>query len=686
MAKPLSGGTSQVDRAVAWTYLEWQQRIVKGILEPQFGGRTVSLFIDGVELGRLSNSDPSRAINALVSAVASQFVWRGGGRLFDPILQLVAKWNFGPRSDPPPVVPLLAVTVLAATEFDPGQKFNPNAYYPRLAELFTRAGYEVSTGELLEAFDSMDRFWESLADWVDRSPRYGAFPLVPIPRLRRIGYSLTQAVVHATDRARLTLFFEAIDLDPVNLPREVELLKALRIWATRERGLSRHFLEVLRGPDAHPLLMPTLMSLAARWDGRVVEATGRRLLPISLALDLDEAVAEWVIPTRSGVEAEKLVNDAFGSIEISWPPFGSTYEVTAELPDVSATIDRQFAFSGDSSTALHRPKSVYVLGFDDLVGKWIERNGIEPFEEHVIVVASGMHSQAAGVIKRAADPGWRIARQSPARPVVRGYVIYESVVFSDADSFASALEESGGIGAVLRPDKSPVPHLSNGLRLPVKIGSRHHYLRGGEPDLILPKGDAPERIRVSLDGVSQMLWTSDFPVPLRANPPLEPGRHVIEVEERRLEFQILDQLPMLSFGSSVEVRDAIESWADGLSEAAVVDMWTLPRGRADDWMVDCAGRARRIEKPDVPEWICAAGLPEPSRYTPVLHPNDVWVIRAFGSVILDVQQVGARRPINVDRDDESRYILQRVTESRHAHDNPVLRDYLTVWASGRNRT
>lgn len=683
MAKSSAGECRPADHADTWSYLEWQRRLAENVLEPQAGERPVSLFVDGAELERISHCDEDVAKKSLVTAVASQFSWRGGGRLFEPIERQISKWQSNDRSVPPPVLPLLAATVLAATEFDAAQKFNPHAYYPRLAELFTRYGYKVSTSELLASFENMDWFWDLLAEWVNSNSRFGTFPLVPIGRLRRIGYSLTQAVVRATDRARLTAFFDAIDLDPENVPSEAELLKALQIWATRERGLSPRFLELLRGDDARQLLMPTLMSLASRWDRRVVEATGRRLLPILLALDLEDAHAEWVIPTRKGVRDETLTSDTFGSIEISQPEYGSLYDLSSALPDVSATIDKRFTFLGESSTAVHRPKPVYVLAFDEFASKWVEVGGIEPFDEHVLAVGPSMAQQLGEVIRQAADTGWRPVRQPQTHVIVRGYTIYESVVFSDRDAFAAALEGAPGVGAGLRPDRPPVPHLVNGLRIPVQeMGSRHHYLTGGEPDLILPKGESSEQIRVSLDGISQTLWTSDFPVPLRATRPLDQGVHVLEVGARKLEFQILDGLPKLSFGQSQEKQDEVASWVDVLVDPQEAEIWTLPRGKTECWVIDYVGQLRYIEKPEIPAWIMEAGLPEPARFTPVLYPNDVWLLRTAGAMIVDVQKVGSSSPVCVVRDEVSDEFLQRLARSSHAMSNPELQAYLSAWQAG----
>ncbi|WP_157788908.1 hypothetical protein [Rhodococcus rhodochrous] len=683
MAKSSAGECKSAGRADSWSYLEWQRRIFENILVPQAGGRSVSLFIDGAELERICCCDADVAKKSLVTAVASQFSGRGGWRLFEPIERQIAKWRSDDQAEPPPVLPLLAVSVLAATEFDSTQKFNPNAYYPRLAELFSRYGYEISPKELLSAFDDMDSFWELLANWVKNDSRFESFPLVAMSRLRRIGYSLTQAVVRATDRARLTAFFDAIALDPENVPDEGELLRALRIWAARERGLSSRFVEILRGNDARQLLMPTLMSLASRWDKRVVEATGRNLLSVLLALDLDDAHAEWVVPVRKEVQHETLTSDAFGSIEISQPDYGSLYELSTALPAVSATIDRKFSFSGEFSIAVHRPKPVYVLTFDELAGKWVECGGIEPFDEHVIAVASSVAQQVGEVIRQAADTDWRVVRQPQTHVILRGYAIYESVVFSDKDAFASALESAPNIGANLRPDRPPVPHLVNGLRLPVeRIGGRHHYLEGGEPDLVLPKGEAPEQVRVSLDGISQTLWTSDFPVPLRASPPLVSGTHVLEVGNRKLEFQIHEGLPKLSFGRNPEDEEEAESWVHTLDESLEADIWTLPRGKTECWVIDYGGQLRSIEKPEVPEWIAEAGLLEPSRFTPVLYPNDVWLVRTAGTLVVDVQKVGVSSPVPTVRDEFSDEFLQRLADSNHALSNPELQVYLSVWRAG----
>ena len=93
-------------------YEDWQQRLSDAFLFPH-QGPTV-FFLDEKELNRICPESVDAPAD-LVTAVRSRLSLSGGRILFRQIMTEFRRWQRGSQVDPPPVLPLMAVSVLAAT-------------------------------------------------------------------------------------------------------------------------------------------------------------------------------------------------------------------------------------------------------------------------------------------------------------------------------------------------------------------------------------------------------------------------------------------------------------------------------------------------------------------------------------------------------------------------------------------
>ncbi len=95
-------------------YWSWQQRLEQAFLQPSSAREPFAMFLDEEEARRVwpTDDDPAGSLAGAVSAVLD---WAGtGGHVFGPLIPASQRWEDGDRSDPPPTLPLLAVTVMAA--------------------------------------------------------------------------------------------------------------------------------------------------------------------------------------------------------------------------------------------------------------------------------------------------------------------------------------------------------------------------------------------------------------------------------------------------------------------------------------------------------------------------------------------------------------------------------------------
>ncbi|UNQ41320.1 hypothetical protein MPC38_08780 [Prescottella equi] len=676
-----NAGDHQDSRNV-WSYDDWQRRLESSFLVSAGTSPTISFFVDSAELIKLYGAEQEDPATSLIRAVASQLALNKAFDLFARLKLRMARWRLDDQSSAPPVLPLLALSVLAATELHWETTLPANAYYQPVAELLARAGVRVETKHLASSFEDVPSMWEAVARWVEANPEIvGTIVLRKHKQYTRIGYSLSQAVIRGSDRARLTSFFDAIDLEADDIPEPEHMLRALRLWTARDRGFTTRFMVALLQDEAESLILPTVMQLARAWDGRVIATNGRRWLPVRLSIDLDEWAVSWAIRTESELKADTLTLDDGSRVDISWPEYGPLYDVGGEMPPVASTISQPFKAVGDVSVARYSPKLVHVLAYDDRAARWVERSGIDPYETHLLVVAQARSQAVEQILRRGAERGWAIVKQRPEASLLPNWIIYRDVVFANGEAFKQAIAGTDiSLTNAIRPDYSPVPRLANGLRLSIPLSGRHHYLQGGEPDLILPMEDSPRDVKVSLNGVAQAFRTSDFPIPLRATEPLPPGQHVLETEGRRLQFFVHSRMPGLGKAGPTRERDAGTAWTDDVDTAGSIDLRTLPRGgRSFIWKLDDEGRARRVLEPEVPVWIASAGLPAPRRFSPDLSARDVWLVRVSGENLLGIERVGCSPPSFGELDYDSKQVWALVARRQDPVDDDLLLDYLAAW-------
>ena len=224
------------------------------------------------------------------------------------LLRVEAVWREGAQDQPPPTLPVLALSVLAASEMRSDASGARHNYYIRLSQR-TPARRLRRRDRIAAAFTSANvapspdvaGMWQRIHRWMgEQDGAFGTSTIPENPEWSRIGYPLSQALIRRSDRAALTRFFDRMNLRRAGVPSPEALLSLLKVWTHhRSQGFSERFVEVLDDPDVQDYLRPLIHELAVAWDGKVITAEGLRRLEFRLALDLDRGSAWWVIPAVS---------------------------------------------------------------------------------------------------------------------------------------------------------------------------------------------------------------------------------------------------------------------------------------------------------------------------------------------------------------------------------------------------
>ena len=535
-------------------YGSWQARLTK-----EFFGRIpdkpVIFFTDDDELHLLApdSADPADDLAAAVRQLVNPYT----PAMFCAVTAAVREWHAGARDEPPPTLPVLALSVLAATRMHTDAQARSSNYYLRLAQALVPGADEPVVDQIRlalrdGAFIPVVNMWRDLHEWLgERAGAAGISTIRDHPDLTRIGFPLSQALIRRTDRAALTRFFEALDIRNAGVPAIEPLAEYLQLWAARPRGLSESFRQALADDILRSLLVPLVSGLAVAWDGQVITAEGLPRTQVAITLDLDRWTIRWVLMTGPNADPDVLrgrVNGTEVEITVTPDPYSRLAQISGSPPVTSSALRNGFRLRGASQMAELPATRAMVLAENPDAGGWLSVPAIRPFTEHLIVVSAEFSGEVQRVLKLAADAGWRMVQQPASRPLLPGFVIFRHVVFSEANSLATALRSAPGLlKAVILPDPTARAKLINGLPISCRV-SPDLYLTGGEPDLLLPVGEQPRHVATALDGARQEppFQATGWPIELRRIGPLPPGEHVIEADRDLLTFTLLDADPAIA--------------------------------------------------------------------------------------------------------------------------------------------
>jgi len=635
----------------------------------------------------------------LAACVSAKLDLTSSADIFAPLQSTWRRWQVGSRTSVPPNLAALAVTVAAATEMHRDKGAPSQAYFYRLAELLQpHASHEALSmlrERLSASFDTVARWWRDLHDWVEANPQVGLNTIRKHPHLTRIGYPMSQAIIRRSDRMRLTRFYDKLDLPTLGVPSQDALLSQLDLWAATPRELSSTLMGALSDSTRRTVLAAYLHRLAREWDGVVLDADGAIHLDIRLAIDLDDYSARWVIKAKPGTAAvDSKVNNH--QVVLKAPEYGSFYDWIGPNPAVRAIPGKPAVVAagvGISGRFVFPP--LQPMRADPDVG-WLSVDDVQPYLPHILLVAPDWHAQVEKVLEAAARKGWRRIGQKPGTQLVPGRAIYIKVEIEDASAFRAALTEiDPSLARALRSPGGFRPRLVNGLGIFTHLGQRH-YLRGGEPDLLLPLGESPRSVPAALDDSAQEhpFHATGFPIPLRVVGPLNVGPHVLDVDGEHIRFDVHKPdapqmtsdfvLGWIRKGSSNELHE-VQSTASSSSaiRGAVVaseqpEPLLLRRKGRQYYVIDRRGFAEQISPPPTGPLFKLLGIPDSTlwEYTP---PFDiVWLVDRRQNGQFTAQCLRFIEPNFSHIDSASRAIWEEM-HGRLSGANRLLDMYLRAW-------
>lgn len=470
------------------THGEWAAALATWFFRPAYAQSHVMFLVDDAALGAIYGGDPEDALRSLVTAIRPKLRRRTPARLFSDIERTTRRWKLDGGDGAPPCLPLLALTVLAATRMARSSDRAGHNYYKPFIEVL---GLEVSEHDLIGAYgETIPDLWHMLLWWLDERHHgeLGWSTISSGEHLTRIGYADSQTLFHSSDSDKLTRFLSWLGLAPGETIATDELLAYFRLWAARhEDDLTPGAKVMLREDESPRQLTEILGRSAAAWQGVLRDDRGRTEAAILLTLRTFPRPSLGMIAERPDGfpaclsvqcrdEQLELVADADESDSAS-----AWYHV--DLRPTARALEDGITLTSAGRALRLAGAGIHVLHKHPDLGCWASSGRLRPGEPAWLLIRRGLSGHVEAFLgKHARRSGtgaeWSWVERDDIAPA--GWRLMRDVVVDAAPA------NVGGELDPLRPRLQTRLSLRGGLPL---ARGRDVYLTGGEPDLWLPEGE-----------------------------------------------------------------------------------------------------------------------------------------------------------------------------------------------------
>lgn len=523
-------------QALDWSYDRWTCELATFFFGASTPGEIVTFCADGPTLATMTRA-PEPVATLSLRAVVEPLVMPG--YRFEFIGALASEWESDGMIGPPPSLPLLALTVLAASLMQRQGEVASHNFYRRLRKLLDPL--DEQPGIPGDFGDWVPDLWRQLETWLNEHLHGESGVLVlqsqesldHNPYGKNIAHALQQAIFRLSDRRHLYRFFRAIGVDPEDDDAEpTELRRALGLWAARHQPGTARLARLATESSFESYSLDLLARLARSWEGQLVqEASGKPESSIRICLRTRPLALSLLASRDDRMPESVVVGGPAGPISLEGR--GQWFKPMT-LP-IALTVDvlqHGLELLGDEVALSFEPRSFYALRFDDTVGGWVDVDHLRFGDLHQLLVRSDVRAELV-TFCAAESPGARLdAAATPLLP--SGWFLIRDVRLDrrpKAQPLAhlAALLRSGG-GARLR--------LVGGLKLP---HLHHAYVAGGAPFLALPEDIRERTFKLYKDDndlpLTFVATGSEFPLGALK---LDSGHYEIKYGPARIDFDLIE--------------------------------------------------------------------------------------------------------------------------------------------------
>ena len=518
-----------------YTYDDWADLLADFFFDEAHDGEEILFAVDELSLAEASGLEETAAAESLAAAVRLVI-----GKSWNvlAVKRLVERWRKAGGSEAHPGLPLLALTVLAASRMGSYEGFASHKFYVPLRRALVPDDSEVDApGTYL---DYVRWLWDDLAHWanLDRGGDRGRLTIRHPGWQYGRGLAMQHALVKSYDLRQLDAFFRRIGLQPGEEVAAVELRRGLAVWtAGRTEPWAHRLQRVSTEEDLQEYAEALLGREARRWDGRPRDPrTGRAVGRIRLGFNSARrpqvaVIAQW----DERLPEELKLSLPSGQVIVMQREHGWFTPQLDEI-DAAGAMSAGLVLRGDGYRFDLRPDVVYAFAYDDDLGSWVSVDCMSYGDRYHLIAWRDAVSEALRFVREASTTDAKVDEPA-SRNLPSGWKLITDVRMDTRPKTASP----SSLAALIPAGSSPRLRLLGGLPLTAAHGV---YLRGGEPALALSTLSDDDRIsirRASTGQVERFRVSSAATreVPLWALK-LEPDRYEIQHGESKVALQIVD--------------------------------------------------------------------------------------------------------------------------------------------------
>lgn len=520
------------------------------------------LFVDEEKLASLvpHGTDPVQSLRDAIG----DYVVVSPDNQFGPVQRILKAWRKTDQRVAPPILPVLAMCVLAATKMDNSLGQRSSNYYAPLAELLVgKPDEEVAEALRTQDCETLSYFWMVLNKWVEEQKgRVGFSTIRTVGNNRHIGYPLSQSILKETDKRLLFQFFDEIDL-PVNRSVNVNrVMESLEKWVVNRQGFSRRLrLSLERSPDRQALeqLIIKLVSIRVG-DENWRDAAISEPLKGTVTLALDEDWSEWFLLLNLN-KPGNLSRFFWDSRELRIEDSDNAQMKYGYLnePVNLSSLNRGFSVTNSVSTFNRQPFGALLMEKNHTLQAWVETKTIFPGKVYKVLANEREIKRLRGLLPDVL----KFNKPTSLDDILGSFHVTRDIRIDtpfEANRLSSVLDLRTSISRV----KISHAKLEGGLKLSSnKI--QHLYFVGGEPDLYFQDLIPAKTYPVLINGEALDLEVRNGHSLQLRDLKLPEGKHRVETVNSIFHFQTSKKPFEMTEISSLG-RDSLDAYLPQLAE------------------------------------------------------------------------------------------------------------------------
>ena len=459
------------------SYDVWAQVLADFFFDEAQDGNEILFCVDETSLAEAAELAEETAVASLASVVRLEV---GNAWALGSISRLVDRWRKKGASGAHPALPILALTVLAASRMGSEVALAAHNYYRPLRHLLDPSDDEI--GAPGGFTDYIERLWLDVSRWSeqDLGGHRGVLVVRDPGRLRYVGLAIQHALVRSSDLRHLDAFFRRIGLLPLEVVPAAELRRALAVWVSgRSETWARRLARICEDDDLVAYCEALLERTALRWDGRPRDPrTGRPVgqVRVGIATLRRPVLAFYAQWDERLPESAVLVTPSGSEIALSrWEGWYSPYPLPGVDVETVLSSGLESACAGGRFTL--RPEDAYALEYDDDLGAWVSVDSISYGVRYHLLVRSEAATEVRRFLGSVGAVGQSLV-DGTTDLLPRGWNLIRDVRI-DA---RPRMDPPSALASLISAGAGPRLRLLGGLPI---SSTPNVYLRGGEPALAL---------------------------------------------------------------------------------------------------------------------------------------------------------------------------------------------------------